>query len=565
MSRKNPYFWGLCMWGKSSNFAPDMSYIGGPRMIKIILLLTTNNKIQTLMKKIFLFAALGLAVMAQGAELNSIKTLVDVQADASKGATQIYSLEYAADGSLYLLNMYQTASAEETGLLFEGKAYQGATAAKWGSKTGEQKYSNMRNSFLAKLDAEGNVLWAKADTTGDYDLANSALALTADGGVIFADKFRTRKGVYMSFFNLYDANGALVATNNMSFTNYDSIEVDGKKVARKEAFSWSGAAQDEDGFVYIAGLQGDTLLPTWKDSIAPRKAWNTKGSLSSNCNTVILKYKPAYNAYMDLDYVGAVINNDELVYDKPLGLHYENGKLYVAGSYSKNGTESGIYAAAYNTNLEREFIQYHPIAGNLQFQQTKFADGKIFICGGLAKGSVTVGEKTLTAAGTMNNGLIYILDQATGAALDVALLGKEKELHITVAALPTDTGIIAYHYGPMGTSVALNYNDNLELVSVDTLALGGGASTLTTVARNAEGNKTSIGLRAKTGSDFTVLDAEPLDFTTTNWYCVIAELNSKGETQGIDDIQTGEKAVKFIQNGQLFIRHNGKTYNVLGM
>ena len=533
-------------------------------MIKIILLLTTNNKIQTLMKKIFLFAALGLAVMAQGAELNSIKTLVDEQADASKGATQIYSLEYAADGSLYLLNMYQTASAEETGLLFEGKAYQGATAAKWGSKTGEQKYSNMRNSFLAKLDAEGNVLWAKADTTGDYDLANSALALTADGGVIFADKFRTRKGVYMSFFNLYDANGALVATNNMSFTNYDSIEVDGKKVARKEAFSWSGATQDEDGFVYIAGLQGDTLLPTWKDSIAPRKAWNTKGSLSSNCNTVILKYKPAYNAYMDLDYVGAVINNDELVYDKPLGLHYENGKLYVAGSYS-NGTESGIYAAAYNTNLEREFIQYHPVAGNLQFQQTKFADGKIFICGGLAKGSVTVGEKTLTAAGTLNNGLIYILDQATGAALDVALLGKEKELHITVAALPTDTGIIAYHYGPMGTSVALNYNENLELVSVDTLALGGGASTLTTVARNAEGNKTSIGLRAKTGSDFTVLDAEPLDFTTTNWYCVIAELNTKGETQGIDDIQTGEKAVKFIQNGQLFIRHNGKTYNVLGM
>lgn len=96
------------------------------------------------MKKIFLFAALGLAVMAQGAELNSIKTLVDEQANATKGTTQIYSLEYAADGSLYLLNMYQTASAEETGLVFEGKAYQGATAAKWGSKTGEQKYSNMR-------------------------------------------------------------------------------------------------------------------------------------------------------------------------------------------------------------------------------------------------------------------------------------------------------------------------------------------------------------------------------------------------------------------------------------
>jgi hypothetical protein len=368
----------------------------------------------------------------------------------------------------------------------------------------------------------------------------------------------------MSFFNLYDKDGNLVASNNMSFTNYDSIEVDGKKVARKEAFSWTGAAQDEDGFVYIAGLQGDTLLPVWNDSIAPRKAWNTKGSLSSNCNTVILKYQPKYNAYLDLDFVGAVINSDELVYDKPLGLHYENGKLYVAGSYN-DGTNSGIYAAAYNTNLEREFIVYHPISASLQFQQTKFADGKIYICGGAQKGSIKVGEKELTAAGTMNNGFIYIIDQATGEALDVAMEGKEKELHITVAALPTDTGIVAYHYGPMGTSVALNYNDNLELVSVDTLALGGGSSTLTTVARNADGSKTSIGLRAKTGSDFKILDAEPLDFTTTNWYCVIAELNSKGQTTAVENVASEDgKAVKFIENGILYIRHNGRTYDVLG-
>ena len=29
MSIKNPYFWGLCMWGKSSNFA--LAYIRTPR------------------------------------------------------------------------------------------------------------------------------------------------------------------------------------------------------------------------------------------------------------------------------------------------------------------------------------------------------------------------------------------------------------------------------------------------------------------------------------------------------------------------------------------------------
>lgn len=520
------------------------------------------------MKKFFLFAALALTMMAQATELDYYKTLVDEQADASKGTTQLYSLEYTADGSLYLLSSYQTASAEETGLVFEGQTYQGATASKWGSKAGELKVQNMRNSFLAKLDAEGNLLWAKADTTGDYDLSNSTLATTTDGGVLFADKFRTRKGVYVSFFNLYDANGQLVATNNMSFTNYDSIEVDGKKVFRKEAFSWAGAAQDNNGFVYIAGLQGDTLLPVWNDSVAPRKAWDTKGNLSENCNTVILKYQPKYNAYQDLEYVGAVINSDELVYDKPLGLHFENGKLYVAGTYS-DGIAKGIYAAKYNTDLEREFIQYHPIEGGLQFQQTKFEDGKIIICGGLAKnGKITIGEKVIESGTVANNsGLVYILDQETGAVLDAAVRVPENNaLNITVAAFPTKDGFVAYNHETLnGIQLALNYDENLNLVKTDTIGVGGGSSTVSVVGRSADGDHTAVGIRARSNAPYYLLSEEAMQFTTTNWYSVIAALNTKGQTQAIDNLTTEEnQTVKFIENGILYIRHNGRTYNVLG-
>ena len=524
--------------------------------------LNINNKFIKLMKKFFLFAALGLTMMAQAAELDYYKTLVDEQADASKGQTQLYSLEYAEDGSLYLQSSYQTATNEETGMVFEGNTYQGGTAAKWA----DLKISNYRNSFLAKLDAEGNLLWAKADTTGDYDLSNTAIAVTNDGGVIYADKFRGRRGTYMSFFNVYDKDGQLVASNNMSFTNYDSIKVDGKMVKRKDAFSWKGAAQDAEGYVYIVGLQGDTLLPTWNDSIAPRKAWDTKGNLSANCNTVILKYQPQYNQTQDLDFVGATTTNDlALVYDYPLGVHYADGALYVAGTY-KDAEGSGLYVAKYSTALEREWIKFHPVAAILQFQQTKFADGKIFVCGGAAKGSVTVGEKTIETVGTMNHGLVYILDQETGEALDFALLGKDKELHITVAALPTTTGVVAYHYGPMGTSVALHYNAQMEVEKVDTLAVGGGSSTVSVVGRSADGKQTAVGLRAKTGSDFHVLNAEPLNFTTTNWYSVLTVLNTEGQTQAVENINDDtQKAVKFIKNGQLLIRYNGKTYNVLGL
>ena len=520
------------------------------------------------MRKMFFLAALGLSAMVQAVELDYYKTLIDEQADATKGQTQLYTLDYCADGSLLLLSSYQTASADEVGMTFDGKTYQGATASKWGAREGDMKFTNMRNSFLAKIDANGDLLWAKPDTTGDYDLANTAVAATADGGVIYADKFRTRKGVYMGFINLYDKNGNVVASNNMSFTNYDSIVVDGKKVKRKEAFSWAGVAIDEDSFVYVAGAQADTLLPVWNDSIAPRKAWNTKGSMSSNCNTVILKYKAQYNQFNDLDYVGAVINSDELVYDRPTGLHYENGKLYVAGTY-KNATETGIYAARYDKDLNREYIQYHPVTGSLQFQQTKFADGKIFVCGGLSKGSITVGDKTLATNGNFNHGLIYVMSMEDGSLVNAALRSAANNaLNITVAAYPVKDGYVAYNHETLnGISTALNYDKDMNLVSADTLATGGGSSNVSVVGRSADGKKTAVGLRARTTADFNLL-GETMNFADkTNWYSVLAVLNTAGQKEdtGVENVQGDNvPCTKFIKNGQLYIRYNGRTYNVLG-
>lgn len=492
------------------------------------------------MRKIFFLAALGLSLMAQAVELDYYKTLVDEQADASKGTTQLYNLEYAADGSLYLLSSYQTTSAEEAGLHFDGKTYKGATAAKWGSKAGEQKYTNMRNSFLAKLDAEGNLLWAKADTTGDYDLAGTAVMVTAEGGVIYADKFRTRKGNYMSFINMYDKDGQLLGSNNIALTK-DTLVINGKKVARNDAFAWAALAQDAEGYVYLAGYQADTLLPVWNDSIAPRKAWNYSGSKSDNCNTVILKYKPQPGQWPDLAYVGAVINSDELVYDRPLGMHYENGKLYVAGAYKKDANESGIYAACYNTNLEREFIEYHPISATLQFQQTKFENGKIFVCGGAAKGSVTVGEKTIATTGNSNHGLVYIINQADGKALDFDVhAAANSALNITVAAYPTKDGYVAYNHETLnGIQIAFTYDKNMTLVKADTIGQGGGSSTVSVVGRCAAGDHTAVGLRARTTGDYQMFDEEfkATDYAITNWYSIFAVLNDNAVLPEKDTIQ----------------------------
>ena len=509
------------------------------------------------MRKIFFLAALGLSVMAQAIELDYYKTLVDEQADASKGTSPLYNLEYYADGSLLVLASYQTTTQDETGLLFNGQAYTGATASRFSLTT-------TMNALLAKLDANGNTLWAVPDTTYYFDLSGSASATTVDGGAIFAQKMKNKKGRFMTYLNVHN-NTSFVTHSTLLSSSY--VRTESMTADPNDSYAWAGVVEDENGYVYLAGYQADTIFPTWHDTIPMRpNAWNgNSGTKSSNCNTVILKF---FKNNGDLQYVDATSYVAGLTYDRPLGLHYENGKLYLAGTY-KVGTESGLYAACYNTDLTQDFIVSHQITGNLQFQQTKFEDGKILVCGGLAKnGSITIGEKTVNASATAaNSGLIYVMDMLTGAAIDAAVhVPESNPLNITVAAFPTESGYVAYNHETLnGIQVALNYDENMNLVSADTIGLGGGSSTVSVVGRTADGNKTAVGLRARSNAPYYLLNEPSMQFTTTNWYSVIAVLNTESQMSAVETIKTNsDKAVKFIENGQLVIMYNGTKYNVHG-
>ena len=508
------------------------------------------------MKKIFVLFALGLSMMAQAVELDYYKTLVDEQADATKGTTQLYNLDYYADGSLLVLASYQTATSEEVGLHFEGQTYQGGTAARW-------NLANTMNAFLAKLDKEGNVLWAVPDTTYYFDLGGSASVVTADGGAIFVQKMKNRKGRYVTFINKHDKTSLVTESNNITASYERTADMTADPT---DSYAWTGVAEDENGNVYLAGYQADTLFPTWKDTIPMRpNTWNGNSqNKSTSCNTIIIKYNNK------MEYVGATAYMDGLTYDRPVGLHYENGNLYVAGTYN-DGTTSGLYASRLDTaDLHTEYHVQHPVTGSLQFQMTKFVDGKIYICGALGKnGSITIGNKeVVSGAGANNYGLVYVMNQADGAVVDAAVhVPADNTLNITVAAFPTTTDYVAYNHETLnGIQTALNYDANMNLISADTIGHGGGSSTISVVDRSADGKQTAVGLRARTtGGDYYLLNEEPMNFTTTNWYSLIAVLKPE-ESQGFEDIEAEYgKAVKFIQNGQMYIRYNGRTYNVLGL
>ena len=309
----------------------------------------------------------------------------------------------------------------------------------------------------------------------------------------------------------------------------------------------------------MAGYQAGDLIPRAnKDTVHARtQEWNGDGSQKSKyANTVILKYDK------NMFFVGATNYIEGLVYDRPSGIHYEAGKLYVAGVFN-NKTDSGFYAARYNTNLELETIQYYPVTGSIHLLQTKFVDGKIYICGGLGKnGSITIGDKTITTGeANNNNGLVFVINQADGQALAAAV--KNDVFGLTIAAYPEENGVVAYYYGPMGKNMEIHYDADMNLVKLDTIATGGGLSIITCVARKADGSQTAVGIRANRSSEFDLLGIK-MQPANTNWYSVVVTLSESGK-QGVETVPVESgKAVKFLENGQLYIRYNGKVYSILG-
>jgi hypothetical protein len=509
------------------------------------------------MKKLFFLAALGWSIMTQAGELDFYKTLVTTQEAGNAGQSHVFDLGYYTDGSLLVLANYQTDTTAGDGVMeFAGKTFGAALGNRKGNGGSRYRLKNYRNAFFAKLDQNGELLWAVVDSTFDYDVSASTIMPTENGGAIFAEKGKDADGRYWTYINIYSNTGQFI-DGGYVLADYEQKPFMTKEP--KDTYAWTGLVQDSAGNTYLAGYQAGDLIPRVnKDTVPARtKEWNGDGSKKSSfANTVILKYDK------NMFYAGATRYIEGLAYDRPSGIHYEGGKLYVAGVYN-NKTDSGFYAARYNTNLELEDIQYHPVTGSIHLLQTKFVDGKIYVCGGLGKnGSITIGDKTITTGNANNNnGLVFIMNQADGKAVSAAV--KDDVFGLTIAAYPTKDGVVAYYYGPMGKNLALHYDANMNLVRQDTVATGGGLSITTCVAQKKDGSQTAIGIRANRSSAFDLMGIK-LQPENTNWYSIVAVLK-EGEEQGVEQVKSeNSQAVKFIENGQLYIRHNGRTYTILG-
>lgn len=489
--------------------------------------------------------------------LDYYQTLVTKQDAAPAGQSHVFDMHYYDDGNLLILANYQTDTTAGDGILeFAGKTFEAALGNRKGNGGSRYRLKSYRNAIFAKLNNEGELLWSVVDSTFDYDLAASAIMPTKNGGAIFAEKGKDAEGRYWTYINVYSNTGQFL-DGGYVLADYEQKPFMTKEP--KDSYAWTGLVQDTLGNTYLVGYQAGDLIPRANnDTVRARTTtWDGEGSKKSSfANTVILKYDK------NMFFAGATNYIEGLVYDRPSGIHYENDKLYVTGVY-KNATDSGFYAARYNINLELEDIQYHPVTGSIHLLQTKFVDGKIYICGGLGKnGSITIGDKTITTGDqNNNNGLIYVINQADGQALTAAVKGDV--FGLTIAAYPEEDGVVAYYYGPMGKNMALHYDADMNLLKQDTIATGGGLSITTCVARTADGTQTAVGIRAQSSSEFDLFGIK-MQPDNTNWFSVVATLSENGRMGGETIKADSDKAVKFIENGQLFIRYNDRVYNLLG-
>ena len=74
-----------------------------------------------------------------------------------------------------------------------------------------------------------------------------------------------------------------------------------------------------------------------------------------------------------------------------------------------------------------------------------------------------------------------------------------------------------------------------------------------------------LGLRARSNAPYYLLNEDAMQFTTTNWYSLIVELNTTEETRDVESVQSGKaQSTKILKNGVLYIKHNGTMYDVQG-
>ena len=546
------------------------------------------------MKHVFTTLFIVCAVCAHAQTFDWLTTLAATE--TSKAQTNIQYVAYYADSSALVFGNYGSLYATDKGVL-GGQEYAGAD---YGTASGYNK-----NVLLAKLDKEGNVLWAVHSEDGDVNDSQSAVTLTADGGAVLALKFRhsdhnKQEGVSSPLYKIVDAVGT-VFSREMVYPGawvhqpvLVRVDKDGKittvknmwcsweKAAKGEeltpdAFTFAAAVEDADGNIFIGGSQSlNMALDT--DTLYARLQPEWDGTTTNNrYNGFVLKLDA------DLNYIAHITSEGELETDKPSCVAIRGNKLYFSGL--AKATESALLTignkhaevkelslvnVCLTTDLNAELISATPIIrynnkqGNLLYQMLLSRDGStLYLTGGL-QGAVVLNGDTIHSGGeqlsTMNDGYTFAFSTTDGSLVKAALIGSTT-MNLNHGAVETNDSLYVYNYF-FGKISQIAYSRDLEEGAQQILATGGGSSTVV-FACGLRG-QVLLALRSKGGADFIVFD-QVVNIPGLWFNTLVAFHLNENDPSGVESLPAAETGIrKEMHNGQIVIIRDKKNYSIIG-
>ena len=547
------------------------------------------------MKQFFTLILTLCAICTHAQTFNWITTLSATE--TSKAQTNIQYVAYYSDSSALVFGNYGSLLATDAGVLGE-KQYPGAD---YGTASGYNK-----NFILAKLDKNGNVLWAVHSEDGDVNDSQSAATLTADGGAVLALKFRhsdrnKQDGVTSSLYKIVDEAGqsfsremeypgawvnqpVLVRVDkDGNVTTVKDLWVSSEQAAKgdgltTDAFTFSAAAEDANGNIFITGSQSlDMKIDNVTISARPQPEWNGT-TTDSRYNGFVLKLDA------DLGYLAHITGEGTIQNDKPSCVAYRKGKLYFSGlAKAEEGTatltlggksadvqELCVVNACLNIDLTVNWLTATPIVrynnkqGNLLYQSLLSHDGNtLYLTGGI-QGAIELGGQTIHSGGeansTMNDGYVLAYNTADGLLAHAAVFGSTT-LNLNHGAVDLGDSLYVYNY-QFGDIRQVAYDKQLNRGSIRSLATGGGSSTLVYTA--ACNGQIMLALRSKGGADFNVFN-RTLNIPGLWFNTLVAFHMDYDVPSAVADITLPATTGKVLRDGQIIILRDGHNYSITGV
>ena len=403
-----------------------------------------------------------------------------INADNSGNSCDIFIAKYDAGGNVLwaksaggsVNDFSYSISTDDIGNIYMSGAFTSSNIAFDSIVLANASNSGIANIFIAKYDANGNVLWAKS-TGGTYPAYGASVTTDVSGYLYISGEFSSPTITFGSI-TLTNANNT---GNYQDFfiAKYDSVGnvVWAKSAGGNDLESCIDVSCDDSGNLFMVGRFDSPSLNFGSTTLI--NSGNSDifiGKYDSNGN--LLWVKSAGGTNSDFGYN---ISTDS------------NGNAYITGKFKSSAITFGsttltnmdtagtydIFIAKYDASGNEVWAKSEGGTSNEEARSVSTdANSNLYITGYFESPNITIGTNYLTNAGNAGIGDIFIA-KYSGIITDVnEMIGKND---ITISPNPTNSAITLTIPKPIktiisitnltGKQVATYYLQNTAIKTID--------------------------------------------------------------------------------------------------